>query len=115
MFDVLLDFFESNAVKNHWVLLVSLLVISCVIGCLATAFIIHKVYIPWKTNEMKELKNKISALEKDKEQLSNKFDSLNNEYNKLHERCKTSAIEIDYEDYQNHHLGDNVFDEFLKK
>ena len=115
MFDVILDFFESDVVENHWVLVVALLVISCAIGCFATAFIIHKVYIPWKRKQIAEFKSKIETLEEEKRQLTKKYDYLNENYEKLHERNQKCAIEEDYENYKSEALSDAALDEFLLK
>ena len=122
MVDVILDFFESDAAKNHWVLLVALLVISCAIGCFVTAFIIHKVYIPWKKKQITEseekiaaLENEISTLKEEKEQLIKNYNFLNENYQRLHERNQKCAIEVDYENYKSEPLSDAALSEFISE
>lgn len=113
MIDVIIDFFQSEAVKNNLVVLIALLILSCALGCFVTAFILHKIYIPWKKKQIQDYKNKISELELEKEKLTKKFDYLNDNYKRLREHNQKCAVEADYEDYQYAHSDDAALSEFI--
>lgn len=115
MFDIIIEFFKSEAVKNHWVLLVVLLVLSFALGCFITSIVMRTLYIPYKKNKYKEFKEQISKLDQEISKSQADVDTYKGEYEKIRKHNEKVTVEVDFEDYQSGSSPDAALSEFVKK